>query len=80
MMGWKSAHCTIRQPAKDMLLSHLYQWVMDRMVRLIEAAEAKLLTQAHRRARELGLNWGQRRRLIPQRKRISAPELEATHG
>lgn len=39
--GWKSAHCTIRQPTKDMLLSHLYQGVMDRMVRLIEAAEAR---------------------------------------
>jgi len=39
--GWKSAHCTIRQPAKDMLLSHLYQGVMDRMVKLVEAAEAR---------------------------------------
>jgi len=43
-------------------------------------AEAKLLTQAHRRARELGLNWGQRRRLIPQRAKIVAPELEAANG
>ena len=43
-------------------------------------AEAKLLTQAHRRARELGLNWGQRRRLIPQRTKIATPEPEATHA
>ena len=43
-------------------------------------AEAKLLTQAHRRARELGLNWGQRRRLIPQRAKIVVSEPEATHA
>ena len=43
-------------------------------------AEAKLLTQAHRRARELGLNWGQRRRLIPQRAKIATPELEAANA
>lgn len=43
-------------------------------------AEARLLTQAHRRARELGLNWGQRRRLIPQRTKIATPEPEATHA
>ena len=43
-------------------------------------AEAKLLTQAHRRARELGLNWGQRRRLIPQRAKIVVQETEVTHA
>ena len=43
-------------------------------------AEARLLTQAHRRARELGLNWGQRRRLIPQRAKIAAPEPEAANA
>ena len=43
-------------------------------------AEVKLLTQAHRRARELGLNWGQRRRLIPQRAKIVVSEPEATHA
>ena len=43
-------------------------------------AEAKLLTQAHRRARDLGLNWGQRRRLLPQRAKIAAPQPEATHA
>ena len=56
-----------------------------RNLRSIEArkaliAEAKLLTQAHRLARELGLNWGQRRRLIPQRTKIATPEPEATHA
>ncbi len=39
--GWKSAHCTIRQPAEDMLLSHLYQGVMARMIQLVEVAEAR---------------------------------------
>ena len=39
--GWKSAHCTIRQPAKDMLLSHLYQGVMARMNQLVDFAEAR---------------------------------------
>lgn len=43
-------------------------------------AEARLLTQAHRRARELGLTWGQRRRLIPQRAKIVVSEPEATHA
>lgn len=43
-------------------------------------AEARLLTQAHRRARELGLTWGQRRRLIPQRPKIAAPEPEAANA
>jgi len=56
-----------------------------RNLRSIEArkaliSEAKLLTQAHRRARELGLNWGQRRRLIPQRAKIVVQETEVTHA
>ena len=34
-------------------------------------AEVRLLTVAHRRARELGLNWGQRRRLLPARTKIA---------
>jgi len=43
-------------------------------------AEIKLMTKAHRLARELGLNWGQRRRLIPPRPKIAAPQPEATHA
>jgi len=44
-------------------------------------AEVKLLALAHRRARDLGMNWGERRRLIPQRPKIAASDLmEAAHG
>ena len=44
-------------------------------------AEVKLLALAHRRARDLGMNWGERRRLIPQRPKIAASDLmESAHG
>jgi len=45
-------------------------------------AEVRLLQAAHRRARELGLNWGQRRRLIPPRPKIGTrlAAEEVTHA